>query len=349
MKKIYSFLVLAFTCAQIQAQTANAVVFSETGEKFILTLNGEKQNATPQANVKMSGLTAEFYQARVDFEDATLPDFSNNNFAVQKGQEVTYIIKKNKKGEYVLRFQGQSEIGTSASATPVSSSPSTEVKRIADVDDNVLTETIKMDTKITDTGVEHNTGGGANSTVTQTTTTTTTAKPSKTSGENVSMGINMGGVNMGVNINVRDTEGGMDIEEHTATSVTTTSTSKTTTTSTAPAPRAIAKPEPVVAESKGLCASSMTDASFNSAKSNMQSKSFEDSKMTIAKQVTKANCMTALQIKQVMDLFSFEESKLEYAKYAYDFCFNQGDYFQVNDAFTFESSIEELDKFLSTK
>lgn len=349
MKKIYSFLLLAFTCTQIQAQTANAVVFSEAGEKFILTLNGEKQNATPQANVKMSGLTAEFYQARVDFDDATLPDISNNNFAVQKGQEVTYIIKKNKKGEYVLRFQGQSEMGTATSATPVSSSPTTEVKRIADVDDNAATESIKIDTKITDSGIEHNAGIGANSTIIQTTTTTTTAQPSKSSGENVSMGINVGGLNMGVNINVKDTEGGMDVKEHTATSVTTTTTSKTTTTSTTPAPRPAAKPEPIVVESIGRCASSMTDASFNSAKSNIQSKSFEDSKMTIAKQVTKANCMTTLQIKQVMALFSFEESKLEYAKYAYDFCLNQGDYFQVNDAFTFESSIEELDKFLSTK
>ena len=349
MKKIYTILLLAFTCAQIQAQTANAVVFAEAGEKFTLTLNGEKQNATPQANVKMTGLTAEFYQARVDFEDATLADFSNNNFAVQKGQEVTYIIKKNKKGEYVLRFQGQSEISGAATATPAVSAPSSEAKRIADVDDNISNETIKMETKISGTGMDQSMDSGANTTVTKTTTTTTSAKPVKTSGENVSMGVNVGGVNMGVNINVTDTDGGFDMQENTATSVTTTTTSKTTTTSTAPAPRPVEKPAPVAIESKGRCASSMTDASFTSAKSNIASKSFEDSKMTIAKQITKANCLTALQVKEVMGMFSFEASKLDYAKFAYDFCYNQGDYFQVNDAFQFESSIEELDSFLSTK
>jgi hypothetical protein len=50
-----------------------------------------------------------------------------------------------------------------------------------------------------------------------------------------------------------------------------------------------------------------------------------------------------------MGLFSFEDSKLDYAKYAYDFCFNQGDYYEVNEAFTFESSIEELNHYLESK
>jgi len=59
--------------------------------------------------------------------------------------------------------------------------------------------------------------------------------------------------------------------------------------------------------------------------------------------------MTAEQIKDVMGLFSFEDSKLDYAKYAYDFCFNQGDYYEVNEAFTFESSIEELNHYLESK
>jgi hypothetical protein len=93
----------------------------------------------------------------------------------------------------------------------------------------------------------------------------------------------------------------------------------------------------------------MAPASFTKAKDNISSNSFEDSKMTVAKQVTKANCMTAAQIAEVMGLFSFEDSKLQYAKYAYDYCFNQGDYYEVNTAFTFESSIADLNKYLESK
>ena len=48
-----------------------------------------------------------------------------------------------------------------------------------------------------------------------------------------------------------------------------------------------------------------------------------------------------------MNLFSFEDSKLQYAKYAYTYTFDLGNYYKVNDAFTFEMSIEELNEYIS--
>ena len=71
--------------------------------------------------------------------------------------------------------------------------------------------------------------------------------------------------------------------------------------------------------------------------------------MTLAKQITKTHCLSADQVKQVMELFSFEASKLDFAKYAYDFCWEKNNYFQVNEAFDFESSISELDAYISTR
>lgn len=350
MKKIYAALLFALIGTQVMAQTASAVVFSENGEKFTLTLNGEKQNATPQSNVKMSNLTNDYYQARVDFEDATLADFSNNNFQVLKGAETTYVIKKNKKGEYVLRWMSQTEPGTTALTPAPSSTPSTEVKQIATVDDGDVTMHHDVDVAVpADEEVE--------TTVVKTTTTTSGKPATKTNaqGENVNMNVNIGGLNMGMNVNVQDSgmNMDMDVEENSSTTVTTTTTKTTTTAKPAPKPAAkpapAPKPEVVVVESKGGCMSQMNAASFKSAKSSIESKSFEDSKMTVAKQVTKANCLTVEQIKEVMGLFSFEESKLDYAKYAYDYCFNPGDYFLINDAFTFESSIDDLNKFLESK
>jgi hypothetical protein len=353
MKQIVTLLASLLLSAQLIGQSS-AVVFSEVGEKFTIYLNGEKKNTTPQSNVKITGLTSEFYQARVDFEDSTLPDFTEGNFAVQRGFEFSYIIKKNKKGEYVMRYYGQTE-ADAASASPA---PQNEVKRVAEVDDTPAAENVQINQSINiqDEPV------GAKTTVTQTTTTTTKKQPTAATtaapaGGNVSMGINVDGVNMGISINATEMGGNIDMNVSEETVITTTTTTTTSTSSPATPPAPAAKPAPprpasqpaAPAQPVGRCASSMSPTSFSKAKDNISGNSFEDSKMTVAKQVSKANCMTAEQIKDVMGLFSFEDSKLEYAKYAYDFCFNQGDYYEVNEAFTFESSIEELNKYLESK
>lgn len=345
MKSIATFLLTLVVSIHALAQ-ATAVVFSEAGENFTIYLNGEKKNSGPQSNVKMQGLTSDFYQARIDFADPAFKDFSEGNFAVQQGSEVTYIIKKNKKGEYVLRFYGQTE----GSTQPTAANPNTQVKSYAEVDDTQESDDVQINQSIS---IQEQ--PATKTTITQTTTTTTKAQPTQPSGGNVTMGVNVDGVNLGISINASEMGGdmNMDVQESHQTTVTTTTTTTTTATeaepAAKPAPRPAAKPAPAPAQPVGRCAASMAPASFSKAKDNISSNSFEDSKLTVAKQVTKANCMTAAQIAEVMGLFSFEESKLQFAKYAYDFCYNQGDYYEVNAAFTFESSIEDLNKYLESK
>ncbi|MFM7310440.1 MAG: hypothetical protein ACKOZY_07510, partial [Flavobacteriales bacterium] len=82
MKNCLLLLTFSFILFQASAQSGNAVVFSENGEAFSLILNGVKVNESPASNVNAVSLTNEFYQARIDFQDAALPDFSQNNFAV---------------------------------------------------------------------------------------------------------------------------------------------------------------------------------------------------------------------------------------------------------------------------
>lgn len=47
-----------------------------------------------------------------------------------------------------------------------------------------------------------------------------------------------------------------------------------------------------------------------------------------------------------MLLFSFEDTRLDLAKYAYGYTFDIGNYYQINDAFTFSSSIDELNSYI---
>jgi hypothetical protein len=47
--------------------------------------------------------------------------------------------------------------------------------------------------------------------------------------------------------------------------------------------------------------------------------------------------------------FTFEDSKLEFAKNAYANCSNKDDYYMLNEAFTFSSSKSELNKYVSNQ
>jgi hypothetical protein len=393
MKKIFTLSLLTALLVQVQAQaqTANAVVYSELGEKFTLYLNSEQQNDQPQSNVKVKGLTADYYQARIDFEDSKLPDFVNNNFAVQKGLEVTYVVKKNKKGEYVLRYHGESPVSGST-ATETSTAVNEDVKRISDVHNEPTDVAVKTNTQV---GTQQQEGENIDmeislnapdmeevkvktqvgaTTTTTTTNSTTTSKPATTNTENVSMGVNVGGVNMGVNFKVEETTTGDDVnldmnvnESSTKTTTTTrTTTSGTTaptkpstavkpTTPTKPAPAPAPKPKPEIREEVVVvgavagCTIPMSSSDFTKAKTTIAGKTFEDQKLSTAKTIAKANCLSAEQIKDLCNTFTFEDSKLEFAKYAYDYCSDKGNYYLINEVFKFSSSSDELDEFISSK
>ena len=92
----------------------------------------------------------------------------------------------------------------------------------------------------------------------------------------------------------------------------------------------------------------MNDNDFQGVKQSISSKSFEDSKLTMAKQVLNSNCLFSSQVKEIMMLFSFEDTRLELAKAGYGNTYDIGNYYKVNDAFTFESSIDELNAYINS-
>lgn len=94
------------------------------------------------------------------------------------------------------------------------------------------------------------------------------------------------------------------------------------------------------------CNYPMSPANFANVKSSISSKSFENSKLTIAKQVITNNCLTTAQIKEILRLFDFENTRLDFAIFAWNYTYDKGNYYMLNDAFDFEHSIEELDKYI---
>ncbi|MBO7571815.1 MAG: DUF4476 domain-containing protein [Bacteroidales bacterium] len=90
-----------------------------------------------------------------------------------------------------------------------------------------------------------------------------------------------------------------------------------------------------------------SDADFIEAKHTIENADFEQTKLTIAKQIVASELMTASQLAEIARLFDFESTKLEFLKYAYAYCFDKNKYYLVNNVFDFSSSVDELNKYIS--
>jgi hypothetical protein len=88
---------------------------------------------------------------------------------------------------------------------------------------------------------------------------------------------------------------------------------------------------------------------FQQLKQSIANESFDETKLKVAKQFIGVNYFNALQIKELVTLFSFESSKLDLAKFAYDYTVDKGNYFVINDAFSFSSSKESLMNYIKNR
>ena len=90
---------------------------------------------------------------------------------------------------------------------------------------------------------------------------------------------------------------------------------------------------------------SMSSYDFSQAKESLRKEWLENTRMMTAKQIIDRNFFTSPQVRELMLLFTFENNRLELAKYAYGKTVDKGNYFVVNDAFTFNSK-EKLNEYI---
>src|ERR1035437_5644965 len=103
MKKHLLILVLLISLSGIYAQKTNLIFFTEQGEKFSVILNGVLQNLKPETNIKVIDLPAPSYKLKIIFQDSTLSQL-DKNLMFNSNTETSFDIKKNSKGEYVVRY-----------------------------------------------------------------------------------------------------------------------------------------------------------------------------------------------------------------------------------------------------
>jgi len=325
MKQLLPLLVALTTATNLLAQNSNLVFFTQNAERFYVILNGVKQNAKAETNVKVTDLNQPYYKAKVIFEEPALGEVDKTiNF--NPGMETVIAIRKNKKGEYVMRWQSE---------VPVAQAPPPAAGQTV----IVYSSTPPPATDVT---------------VTETTTTTTVTEGAAPTGEHVNVGISAGdgtgGVNMNISMNVSDGATTTGSSSTTTTYSSTTTTTGTSSTGGAPPPPAHPA-EYVLPGYTGPtgCDWPLNEYDYSAAKQSIRSKSFEDSKLTVAKQIAGANCLLCDQVKGIMQLFDFEDTKLDFAKYVYGYTYDQGNFYKLNDAFDFESSIDELNRYINAR
>ena len=93
----------------------------------------------------------------------------------------------------------------------------------------------------------------------------------------------------------------------------------------------------------------MNNADFQKLRQTLQGESYDNTKLKIAKQFIAANYFISTQIKELATIFSYENSKLDIAKFAYDYTIDKGNYFMLNDVFSYSSSKEALMEYIGTK
>jgi hypothetical protein len=468
MKAIYIFFISLLITSYAFGQNNNIVVFSNSGEKFSLILNGVRQNVASATNVKVTGLNQPGYKLKIIFENKSLYDVDRNISFAESDKEYVYSIQK-VKGVYKLRYVSEAPIQANA---PAIINQSVVVYNPVSTYQTQTTQTTSTTTNSSTDSKSYN----GNTGITGQRTNTTDTKSSGSTHENVSININLNSSNLDLNMNAnnartndiststdsRSTNNGSksmgiapnnsdryiangkmcsspsisqpdfikfkyDLDSRTivtkmaeaqkkikancmlssqvaeivklfdyaddqleiskfsyqytydtknydvvlnslkqdynkpklldfigsaetslqdnlnpmpGTAVTTTTTTNTTTT-TIPVSTSVNSP--------AGCYSPMYSSEFETAKKSISSKSFEDTKLTLAKQILGVNCFSTSQVKEIMQLFSFEETKLTFAKLAYDRTTDVKNYYQLNDAFTFESTIEELNTFVESK
>lgn len=93
----------------------------------------------------------------------------------------------------------------------------------------------------------------------------------------------------------------------------------------------------------------VTDEQFAMLKKTIFTSPFDDERLATGKIVLKNNMFTVAQIKDLCRGFTFDDRRLEFAKFAYDYCVDKGIYVTVQDVFVFPDSKTALLNYIKNK
>ena len=97
----------------------------------------------------------------------------------------------------------------------------------------------------------------------------------------------------------------------------------------------------------GFQPSCMNSGSFNRLLEAIENEPFDNGKLNVAKQAVALNHFNTEQVALIMDQFTFDNSKLEFSKLAYNKTVDKENYFLISSKFTFNSNANKLSEYIS--
>lgn len=227
------------------------------------------------------------------------------------------------------------------------------------VDPNAPNVNMNMNVNVSGSGTEQNTSNtrpGTNTNVNVGTTTNNAAQQTTTNGANVNVNVN--GVNPTVNAtvpggNTNVTVSGGNVTQNSSTSTTTTTTTTTTNSSSSvngstnvTNGTATNTSNTVGGTSNGRMVCSKTLSNLETLKTELTAYSFEDDRVEAIKVTLKSKCLYAADAVKLLDLYSFDDNRLDVAKFLSDHLLDYDNASSLGPKMTFDSSKMEYLQYI---
>lgn len=300
-------------------------IFHQDGEKFWVIIDGVKQNTAPQYTIFLDSLKGDFVKVKIIFDNEKIKDINKTIPLKDENDKCVhskYVIKK-VKNEYVMRLYSYEPIIIGSKNNELVNDVQLNNQQPQQELNVQQPQQVQQNLQLHQPANQNQQQGGIGATIIDPTT-----------GQPIS-------VNVSFNVPVTDPQNiNQPQQEFSQNQVQ--KPIQTQVQNIEKQPQFQQQPQQI----SPTYYQPMSPEDFASAKASISSKSFEDSKLTLAKQIAASNHLTSKQVKEIMQLFSFEDSKLDFAKYAYKYVYDPNNYYIVNDAFKFSSSIDELNEFI---
>ncbi|GAB3542535.1 hypothetical protein GCM10027443_43530 [Pontibacter brevis] len=81
----------------------------------------------------------------------------------------------------------------------------------------------------------------------------------------------------------------------------------------------------------------------------MNSRQFDNTKMTIAREAVRSGSIMAEDLRRLLQQFEYESNQVEFAKFAYDYLCDREHFYYVYDVFRFDSNVQELERYNNSR
>ncbi len=109
------------------------------------------------------------------------------------------------------------------------------------------------------------------------------------------------------------------------------------------------KNEPAKVSGEKGCTDPMSQPDFLASLISVSAPPYDPPKLSAAKKLATEHCLTTTQVIEVLYVFDYESTRLNFAKFAYDHTFDPTNYSDVSEALNSAKSKKDLEAYINSK